>query len=114
MKIGLDAKWYFTGPPSGHNVVKNIVDDIINRYSDLEIYIILKKEDKGKLFRNIKDNVHLIYTGITSNNLLWNILISPIQLRKLNLDVVLFQNFSPFISNFKRIAFIYDVIFKSS
>ena len=42
MKIGLDAKWYLRWPPSGHNVVENIVDDIINRYSDLEIYIILK------------------------------------------------------------------------
>ena len=29
MKIGIDAKWYYSGPPSGVNVVKNIVDNLI-------------------------------------------------------------------------------------
>ena len=47
MKIGIDAKWYFSGPPSGTVVVKNIIDCIIKQNNGDEIILFIQKKDRN-------------------------------------------------------------------
>jgi len=112
MKIGLDAKWFFDGPPSGKIVVQNIVKQIIQYNTNDDIYVILDKKDKNKTFPYEGKNIHLVYVW-AKNNLLSNVFIIPFITYSIKLDIIIFQNFSPILSNFKRYAFVHDVIFKS-
>jgi glycosyltransferase involved in cell wall biosynthesis len=110
MKIAIDAKWFYQGPPSGHIVVRKLVEKLIDQGDGHQIYIILNKNDQSKTFPFQQQNVHLIYVW-GGNNLLSNVFLLPFTLFKYQLDLVIFQNFIPIISNFKRISFIYDLIF---
>ena len=76
MKIGIDAKWFFDGPPSGKVVVSNIVTQILNRNNEDDFYILLNQSDKGKKFPINKENIRLIYLP-NCNNALTNIFIVP-------------------------------------
>ena len=40
MKIGIDAKWFYEGPPSGRNVVRNIIEQIIKANTEQGVYYI--------------------------------------------------------------------------
>lgn len=46
MKIGIDAKWYFSGNPSGKVVVRNLVDTLIGMSSGHEIYLFFQRRDE--------------------------------------------------------------------
>jgi len=113
MRIGIDAKWFFSGPPSGSYVVRNLIKKFLITYPEIDFYLIFRSKDKGKKLEFTSNNFILIYAKVTSNNLIWNSLISSFQLKKFKLDFVIFQNFSPIFSNFKKIAFIHDIIFKT-
>ena len=40
MKIGIDAKWFFNGPPSGKVVVKQLLKELLsNNFKEQEFYI---------------------------------------------------------------------------
>jgi len=43
MKIGIDAKWYFEGPPSGKRIVRSLVEEFLKDERH-EYYIILNKK----------------------------------------------------------------------
>ena len=45
MRIGIDAKWFYDGPPSGRVVIRNLVKQIARMGTLDEFYIILKNED---------------------------------------------------------------------
>jgi len=112
IKIGIDAKWFFEGPPSGRNVVRNLVEHIIEQNVEHEIYIFLDQRMRNLEFPFKSPLVRLIYLW-GNNNLLSNLFIFPWKAWRLKLDVVIFQNFVPVLSNFRRLAIIYDVIFLS-
>jgi glycosyltransferase involved in cell wall biosynthesis len=112
MKIGIDAKWFFEGPPSGRVVVQNLVRQIIYSNTDNELYIFLDKKHERESFPYENARVHLKYVW-ANNNLLSNILLIPFIAYPLHLDIIIFQNFAPVFSNFKRYSFVHDVIFKS-
>lgn len=112
MKIGIDAKWFFNGPPSGRIVIRNLVENLINIKSNDELYIFLDKKEQEEIFPYQADNVHLIYLW-AGNNMLSNVFVLPVRAWSLQLDIVIFQNFTPFFSNFKRYAYIHDVLFKT-
>ena len=95
MKIGIDAKWYYNGPPSGHYVVKNMITNLISYFPNHDYYLIFKNGEKYKKHKPLGVNCHVIYTKISSNNFLWNSIVAPFQLSKYKLDICLFQNFSP-------------------
>ena len=59
MKIGIDAKWYFNGHPSGKVVVENIVNHIVKVDKSHEYYIFLNKKDKKLVFPYKQKNIHL-------------------------------------------------------
>jgi len=113
LRIGFDAKWFFTGNPSGRVVVSNILPHLVAQNPQHEFYIFLKESDKDKTFPIKESNVHIIYVW-GEISLLSNIFIIPLKAWRLRLDVFLFQYNSPLFSNFIRIAYIYDVIFESS
>lgn len=112
MKIAIDAKWYFEGPPSGRLVIRNIVENIIINNQEDEIYIILKKSDKSRTLPFLNERVRLIFVW-GNNNLISNLLFVPFAISKYKIDVCVFQFFCSIFGNFKKIVYIHDVIFKT-
>ena len=110
MKIGIDAKWFFDGPPSGKVVVSNLVTQILKRNNEDDFYILLNQSDRGKKFPINKENITLIYLP-NCNNALTNIFIVPFVDYKYKLDVVLFQNFSSPFTKSKSINYVHDILF---
>ncbi|MEM6894847.1 MAG: glycosyltransferase family 1 protein [Bacteroidota bacterium] len=111
MKIGIDAKWFFTGPPSGKVVLKNLLKELlVPKYEHHKFYIFLNKGEEGMLFPFMLNNVHLVYVH-NWNNLLANAFVLPFYQRKLNLDTVLFQNFGSFFPPKKGVVYIHDLLF---
>ena len=113
MRIGIDAKWFFNGPPSGKIVVQNLIKHLILTNEDHDLYLFLDNNDKDTPFPYSNKRVHLEYVW-ANNNLLSNLFVIPLCAFKLKLDIVIFQNFSPLISNFKRYSYVHCVLFKSN
>ncbi|WP_266363382.1 glycosyltransferase family 4 protein [Tellurirhabdus rosea] len=111
MKIGIDAKWYFEGPPSGRMVVRNLVDEFIRQNRRHELYLFVNSRHINQATALQHPNVTLVPVG-GGPNLLANLLRLPYLAGKLGLDVVLYQNFSDFWpGRAKKIAYIHDVLF---
>ena len=112
MRIGIDAKWFFHGNPSGRVVVQNLVKHLIQGFPENEYYIFLDRRDKQLVFPYAGFNVHLVYlwAGV---NLLSNVFVLPFKASGCKLDVCLLQYFTPPFSNFKSITYVHDVIFLS-
>ncbi|MEL6305929.1 MAG: glycosyltransferase family 1 protein [Bacteroidota bacterium] len=111
MRIGIDAKWFFSGPPSGKVVLKNLLREfLVPKYAHHQFYIFLNKGEEGKSFPFVLSNMHLVYVK-NWNNLLTNAFVLPFYQRKLNLDTVLFQNFGPFSPPKTGVVYIHDLLF---
>lgn len=110
MKIGIDAKWFYTGNPSGRVVVRNLIKHLIEMETEHDLYLFLNRREKGNFFPYTNPRVHLIYVW-GGNNQLSNLFVLPILALHLKLDVVVYQYFSPLWSHAKKIAFIHDIIF---
>ena len=110
MKIGIDAKWYYEGPPSGQRVVKCLIDNILLLDKTNEYFIILDKsyKKKGNISKN--DHVKQVYLW-AGNNLLSNVLLLPQVAYKYKLDLLLCQNFVPLFCRGKKVAYIHDALF---
>ena len=113
MKIGFDAKWFFSGNPSGKVVVRNILKQLLIKYPEHNYYIFLKSKEKHLVFPYKAPNIHLVYVW-GKPNLISNVLMIPLRTLFLKLDVCLFQYSAPPISFFKRIVYLHDVIFEDS
>jgi glycosyltransferase involved in cell wall biosynthesis len=110
MKIGIDAKWLFTGHISGKLFIQNILPELIALHPEIEWHLFLDKNNKQFEFP-IKDaniNIHYVWAGF---NMLSNLFILPRYAKQLNLDAVLFQTFSPKSKSFKSVVFIHDILF---
>lgn len=112
MRIGLDAKWYFSGPPSGRLVTRNLVDNLLSLDQENEIFIFLKSSDRDKEFVTSNKKVRLVYV-YGGNNMIANLFAIPFHCIKQRISVVVFQNFGSFFPCGKKICFIHDAIFKS-
>lgn len=111
MRIGIDAKWFFEGPPSGRRVVYNLVKKLIEINDNNILYIFLDNKFRSVKFPFSGRNVVLLYIS-ANNNLLSNVFIMPKYFNKYKINVVLFQNFVPFVKRkTKYIAFIHDVTY---
>lgn len=112
MKIGIDAKWFYDGPPSGKVVVRNLLENLIRVNEDNELFIFLNMKHRQEIFPFVDSKIHLVYIwgGI---NLLSNIFVLNRKAKILKLDAVLFQNFSAITKKFHSIAFIHDILFLS-
>lgn len=112
MKIGIDAKWFFNGNPSGRVVIYNLIKNIAILNLPHEFYIILWEEDKQRDFPIKSPNFKFIYLRKMPN--LFANLLSPYFLNTINIDICIFQYFSPICSSFKRVTYIHDIIFQSN
>jgi glycosyltransferase involved in cell wall biosynthesis len=109
MRIGLDAKWYFRGPISTQTILHNLLP-LLFEYKEHEWIIFLDQKDKHAGFRHNPSNVTVQYVW-AGNNLLSNVFILPRYIKKLKLDLIVFQTF-PARVRVPSIAFIHDVLFR--
>jgi glycosyltransferase involved in cell wall biosynthesis len=117
MNLGIDAKWFFDGPTSGRVVVENLIKNIIifnnHNRKECQLHLFFKECDKKKTFPYNDKSIRCHYIK-GNNNFISNVLFLPLYCIGLSLDVVVFQNFSPLFSSFKRISYIHDVIYMSN
>lgn len=111
LKIGIDAKWFFEGPPSGKLVINEWIKQLSN-FPDYDFYLFLKRSSK-EIELEFPKNIHVIYIDPLSN-FSANQFSIPRAADKLGLDCVVYQNFPPVKSKHKRIAFVHDVIFETN
>jgi glycosyltransferase involved in cell wall biosynthesis len=111
MRIGIDAKWYFTGPVSTRVMLRNLLPPLFNAHQDQEWFVFLDKKDKDKTFPFKQVNIHCIYVAVPTN-LVANLLILPRYARRLRLDTVVFQTYAGSGKGFRSIAFVHDILFK--
>jgi glycosyltransferase involved in cell wall biosynthesis len=112
MKIGIDAKWFFSGNPSGKVVVRNLFEEFLKISSNHQIFIFLKKEERELLFPFDYPNVTLVYIW-GRNNQLSNLFCIGKKSKQLKLDVILCFYYSPLFTSAKRIVFVFDAIYLS-
>lgn len=114
MKIGIDAKWYFEGPPSGKRVVRNLVNSMLSIDDRNEYVVFLDRRHKDRKFprfANAKVTMCYIWAG---NNALSNLFVVPFYSFRQGVDATLYQTFiSPF-DRAKKVAYIHDVLFLSN
>jgi glycosyltransferase involved in cell wall biosynthesis len=110
MKIGIDAKWFFTGIISGRLFIQNVLPELLSLHPEIEWHLFLNVKEKNldMPFKNENVKIHYVWAGL---NMLSNLFILPKQAKRLNLDAVLFQTFSPRTKSFKSVVFIHDVLF---
>lgn len=111
MKIGIDAKWYFEGNPSGRVVVRNLVDNLIAQKHSHKLYLFIDQKFSEQSQELKSENV-IIVPIWSKINLLSNMFVLPYWAGKFNLDIVLFQSFiNLYPLRSKKVAFIHDVLF---
>lgn len=110
-KLAIDATWYFDGNPSGRIVVKNIVDQFLNRYNK-EIFLIFKLKDKSKALNTFNDGKIKLLFVPNLPTLFTNIFIIPLVLLSKGIKFYICQYFTPPIKKIKSIVYIHDVIFE--
>jgi len=110
MRIGIDAKWYFNGHPSGKVVVENLVNELLQTDQTNDYFIYLDKKDQNLNFPFDQKNVHLIYVK-NKINALTNFFILPFYTSKNKLDVCLYQNYAPLWGAKKRVNYVHDALF---
>ncbi len=114
MNIGIEAKWYFEGPPSGKRVIRGLVDAILKIDTKNHYFIFLNEKQQAESFLySGQKNVTVIYVW-AGNNALSNIFLLPFYSRKYKIDVMLYQTFSSPFDRAKTIAYIHDVLFLSN
>lgn len=111
MRIGIDAKWYFTGPVSTRVVLQNLLPELFALYPEHDWIVFLDKKDKSLGFPIQTGNVKLQYIW-AGNNMLSNVFLLSRKLNRLNLDVMLFQTFPSLRRKVPAISFIHDVLFR--
>jgi glycosyltransferase involved in cell wall biosynthesis len=114
MKIGLEAKWLFRGPPSGRRVVRNLIRGLAGVARDDELHLFLDARDRRETLPVAlpDEQCHYIWAG---NNQLANLFVVPRVADRARLDAVVYQNFVPPRTSARhaRLAFVHDVSFES-
>lgn len=111
MNIGIDAKWFFNGPPSGRVVVRNLVNELASEnFKRHNFFFFLPKNDEGLEFPYQAENLNVVYVKQV-NNLLSNLFVLPVYAKRLKLDVVLYQNFGSLSRTRKTIVYIHDLLY---
>lgn len=113
MKIGIDAKWYVEGPPSGRRVVRALVDALVQNHPEHEFYLFLDRRQQRVPFPFSAKHIHCVYVW-ARNNQLSNLFVVSHHASRLKLDVVLYQNFISLFGSSRKVAYIHDVLFLSN
>jgi glycosyltransferase involved in cell wall biosynthesis len=112
LRLGIDAKWFFEGPPSGHMVVKNLVDEIIrNNDNNFDIYLLMNRKDEQRALAHFPAGTKIIFL-VKLPNLITNALLLPVIARRYSLDVLMLQNFNVLWSRkVFKVVYIHDALF---
>lgn len=112
INVGIDAKWFFKGPPSGNMVVKNLVNELIlNNRDRFNLYLLITGKYRKQAAEYFPAGVKLIQLPDIPN-MLSNRFLVPLAALRYNLKAVLFQNFtSTWPGKLLKIAYIHDVLF---
>ncbi len=110
MRIGIDAKWYFSGPPSTRTILRNLLPSIFHSFPEHEWVIFLDKEDRRLDFPFSGKNITIqyIWAGV---NMFSNLFVLPYYTRKLGIDVILSQTF-PSLSKKYTVVVVHDILFE--
>ncbi|MEP6729986.1 MAG: glycosyltransferase family 1 protein [bacterium] len=111
MKIGIDAKWFFDGPPSGRRVVRSLVHSLVDLAGDHELHFFLDARAAGNTPAGVSaERCHYVWGGV---NQIANMLGVPREADRLGLDAVVYQNFAPprVGRSHVRVAFIHGILF---
>ena len=111
MRIGIDAKSFFTGPVSTRIILQNLLPLLFDLFPHYEWVIFLDKKDRNKDFPYKKKNIITEYVW-ADNNLLSNLFTLSGQVRKHKVNVMVYQTFPPLVKTVPSIAFIHDVLFQ--
>ena len=110
MKVGIDAKWFFTGNISGRLFIQNVLPELVSLHPEIEWHVFMNAKEKNRVLPFSNENIkwHYVWSGF---NMLSNLFVLPKYAKDLQLDAVLFQTFSPKRRSFKSVVFIHDVLF---
>lgn len=110
MRLALDAKWYFRGPPSGRRVVQSLLQGLADAGEpDDRIALILRSESRAAAANGLAGFDHVFAPNPLPG---WqNLVMGNKWIRKLGADLGLFQNFSPIPKGDRAAVLIYDGIF---
>src|SRR4030095_8905408 len=111
MRIGIDAKSFFSGPVSTTVVLQNLLPELLRLYPENEWIFFLNKNDKQLEIPFKGKNIHTCYIW-AGMNMLSNIFVLPSFAKKMKLDVMVFQTFPSWQGKIPGIAFIHDVLFR--
>jgi len=111
MRIGIDAKSFFSGPVSTTVVLQNLLPELIRLYPGNEWILFLNKNDKHLEIPFKGENIHTCYIW-GGMNMLSNIFVVPSVAKKMKVDVMVFQTFPCWQGKIPGIAFIHDVLFR--
>jgi glycosyltransferase involved in cell wall biosynthesis len=111
MRIGIDAKWYFTGPVSTRVVLQNLLAELFSLYPENEYVLFLDRRDRHRELPFSGGNIQTCYIW-ADNNLLSNLLLVSRWVRKLKVDVTVYQTFPSLMHRGSAIVFIHDVLFR--
>jgi glycosyltransferase involved in cell wall biosynthesis len=117
VKIGIDAKWLWRGPPSGRRVVRSLIAGLLEVAMDDEVHLFLDLRSREAPLSSETGRIpagrrHYVWAA---NNQLSNVFVVPRAADLLELDAVVYQNFvpPPWFARHARVAFVHDVIFES-
>ncbi|MGZ8536726.1 MAG: glycosyltransferase family 4 protein [Flavisolibacter sp.] len=111
MRIGIDAKSFFTGPVSTTIILQNLLPQLFRLFPQHEWVIFLDRKDINKNFPYRQNNIIIKYVW-ADNNMLSNIFLLPRLAHKLKVNVMVYQTFPAYTKKIPSIAFIHDVLFE--
>ena len=111
MRIGIDAKSFFSGPVSTTVVLQNLLPELLKAYPENEWILFLNKKDRHLQLPFNDKNIQICYLW-AGMNMLSNVFVVPSVAKKLKLDVMVFQTFPYWQGSIPGIAFIHDVLFR--
>jgi glycosyltransferase involved in cell wall biosynthesis len=111
MRIGIDAKSFFSGPVSTTVVLQNLLPELLRLYPENEWILFLNRNDKHLEIPFKGKNIHTYYIW-AGMNMLSNVFVVPSFAKKMKVDVMVFQTFPSWQGKIPGIAFIHDVLFR--
>ena len=111
MKIGIDAKWFFTGPVSSRIVLQNILPELLALFPEHEWHIFLDRRDKALGFPVKSPGIQLHYVW-ADINMLANVFLLSGKIKPLRLDAFVYQTFPSLRQIVPAISFEHDVLFR--
>ncbi len=113
MKIGIDAKWYFDGPPSGRSVVVGLIDALMDQIEECghEFCLVVYQRDVARASNLFGDRFEVIGVSGPGSNFISNAFFLSKEIDRHHLDLVLCQNYGSIQHASKTVVYLHDILF---